>query len=146
MILDCRSFRQKYGVDATDIAKRLIDYGFHAPTLSFPVADTLMVEPTESESLQELDRFIEAMIRIKEEIEEIAEGKADKEDNVLHNAPHTAFEIASDNWNHKYGREKAAFPLEWIKQNKFWPFVARVDNGYGDRNLVCTCAPVSDYQ
>ncbi len=146
MILDCRSFRQKYGVDATDIAKRLIDYGYHAPTLSFPVADTLMVEPTESESLQELDHFIEAMISIKKEMEEIAEGKADKEDNVLHNAPHTVFEVTSDNWNHKYSRQQAAFPLDWIKENKFWPFVARVDNGYGDRNLVCTCAPISEYQ
>lgn len=136
MILDCRSFRQNYGVDATDIAKRLIDYGFHAPTLSFPVADTLMVEPTESESLQELDRFIDAMISIKKEIEAIAED--DKTNNVVVNSPHTVFEVTANEWKHKYSREQAAFPLEWIKENKFWPYVARVDNGYGDRNLVCT--------
>lgn len=137
-ILDCRSFRQKYGVDATDIAKRLMDYGFHAPTLSFPVADTLMVEPTESESLEELDRFIDAMISIKAEMEAIGEGKADKNDNVLHNAPHTVFEVSGDEWCHPYSRQQAAFPLEWIVDNKFWPYVTRVDNGYGDRNLVCT--------
>jgi glycine dehydrogenase len=139
VILDCRSFRQIYGIDATDIAKRLIDYGFHAPTLSFPVADTLMVEPTESESLKELDRFIEAMISIKSEIEAIGEGKADKEDNVLRNAPHTVFEVADDKWGHPYTRQEAAFPLKWVEDNKFWPFVTRVDNGYGDRNLVCAC-------
>jgi glycine dehydrogenase len=144
MILDCRSFRQKYGVDATDIAKRLMDYGFHAPTLSFPVADTLMVEPTESESLQELNRFIDTMISIKKEIEAI--GENDKEDNVLHNAPHTVFEVSANEWNHKYSREQAAFPLQWLRENKFWPYVARVDNGYGDRNLICTCAPISDYE
>ncbi|MDD4746077.1 MAG: aminomethyl-transferring glycine dehydrogenase [Salinivirgaceae bacterium] len=143
MILDCRDFKQKYGVDATDIAKRLMDYGFHAPTLSFPVADTLMVEPTESESLQELDRFIEAMISIKKEIEAIGD---EKTDNLLINAPHTVFEVTDNKWEHKYSRQEAAFPLEWLRANKFWPYVARVDNGFGDRNLVCTCAPISDYK
>jgi glycine dehydrogenase len=122
----------------------LMDYGFHAPTLSFPVADTLMVEPTESESLQELNRFIDTMISIKKEIEAI--GENDKEDNVLHNAPHTVFEVSANEWNHKYSREQAAFPLQWLRENKFWPYVARVDNGYGDRNLICTCAPISDYE
>jgi glycine dehydrogenase len=138
-ILDLRHFRKEYGVDATDVAKRLMDYGFHAPTLSFPVADTLMVEPTESESREELDRFIEAMIAIKEECEAIKKGELDKEDNPLKNAPHTVNEVSSSEWKHPYSREKAAFPLEWIRENKFWPHVARVDNGYGDRNLMCSC-------
>lgn len=146
MILECRNFKSEYGVEATDIAKRLMDYGFHAPTLSFPVHDTLMVEPTESESLQELDRFAEAMISIKNEMEAIKAGKADKEDNLLKNAPHTAEEVTADDWTHPYNRAQAAYPLEWIRSNKFWPFVARVDDGYGDRNLICTCAPISDYQ
>lgn len=146
MILECRNFRQEYGVDATDIAKRLVDYGFHAPTLSFPVHDTLMVEPTESESLQELDRFTEAMISIKKEMEAIKSGKADQEDNLLKMAPHTAEEVTADDWSHPYTRKEAAYPLEWIRINKFWPFVARIDDGYGDRNLICTCAPISDYQ
>lgn len=144
MILDCRNFRQQYGVEATDIAKRLMDYGFHAPTLSFPVADTLMVEPTESESLQELERFIEAMISIKNEIETLTDN--DKDDNPLINSPHTVFEVTATEWKHKYSREQAAFPLQWIKENKFWPFVARVDNGHGDRNLICTCPPIADYK
>jgi glycine dehydrogenase len=146
MILECRNFKGEAGVSETDIAKRLMDYGFHAPTLSFPVAGTLMVEPTESESLRELDRFIDAMVSIWKEIQEIKEGKADKEDNVLHNAPHTAASVVSDSWNHKYGREKAAFPVKWVVENKFWPAVGRVDNGYGDRNLVCSCAPIDDYR
>ncbi|MDA3868139.1 MAG: aminomethyl-transferring glycine dehydrogenase [Salinivirgaceae bacterium] len=146
MILECRNFRQEYGVDATDIAKRLIDYGFHAPTLSFPVHDTLMVEPTESESVEELDRFVEVMIAIKKEMESIKNGEADKEDNLLKNAPHTAEEVAADEWKHSYTRKMAAYPLEWIRANKFWPYVARVDDGYGDRNLICTCAPISEYQ
>ncbi len=145
MILDCRHFRQEYGVTALDIAKRLIDYGFHAPTLSFPVAETLMVEPTESESKEELDRFAEAMISIKKEIEAIKNGEADAENNVLKNAPHTAVEVANDAWDHPYAREKAAFPLPWVAYNKFWPGCARVDDGYGDRNLVCSCAPITDY-
>ncbi|MCL2502270.1 MAG: aminotransferase class V-fold PLP-dependent enzyme, partial [Bacteroidales bacterium] len=136
-ILDLRHFRKEYGVDATDVAKRLMDYGFHAPTLSFPVVETLMVEPTESESLSELDRFIEAMLAIKAECEAVKNGLADKEDNLLKNAPHTAAEVCADNWNHPYPREKAAYPLEWIRDNKFWPHVTRVDNGYGDRCLMC---------
>lgn len=146
MILDCRKFKEEYGIDATDIAKRLVDYGFHAPTLSFPVFDTLMVEPTESESLQELNRFAEAMISIKKEMEAINNEKADKSNNVIKNAPHTADEITADEWLHNYSRRQAAYPLPWIRENKFWPFVARVDDGYGDRNLVCTCAPISEYQ
>jgi glycine dehydrogenase len=140
MILDCRNFKQLADITESDIAKRLMDYGFHAPTLSFPVHGTLMVEPTESESLYELDRFAEALISIHREIMEIKEGKADPVDNVLKNAPHTAGEIASGNWTHPYSREKAAFPLPRIADNKFWPSVARIDDAYGDRNLVCTCA------
>jgi glycine dehydrogenase len=138
-ILDLRDFRKEYGADATDVAKRLMDFGFHAPTLSFPVVDTLMVEPTESEPKGELDRFIEAMMVIKQECIDIKEGKLDKEDNPLKNAPHTAGEVTADEWNHKYSRTTAAWPLEWIRDNKFWPHVARVDNGYGDRNLMCSC-------
>lgn len=138
-ILDLRHFKKEYGIDATDIAKRLMDYGFHAPTLSFPVVETLMVEPTESESLAELERFIEALINIKRECEAVRDGKSDASDNVLKNAPHTAKEVCSDNWDHSYSRNKAAYPLEWIKENKFWPHVTRVDNGYGDRNLMCSC-------
>ena len=145
MILDAQNFKKDYDVDATDVAKRLMDYGFHAPTLSFPVHDTLMIEPTESEPLQELERFIETMIAIKGELEEIKAGKADKNDNVLKNAPHTALEITAVEWKHSYSRTKAAYPLAWIAENKFWPAVARVDNGYGDRNLVCTCAPMESY-
>ncbi len=145
MILDCRGFKDA-GVDESDIAKRLMDYGFHAPTLSFPVHGTLMVEPTESEPKAELDRFIDAMKNIWGEIEEIRKGEADRDDNVLHNAPHTAEAVVSDSWSHPYARQKAAFPLPWIAENKFWPSVGRVDNGYGDRNLVCTCAPVDAYR
>ena len=145
MILDCRHYKQTYGVETGDIARRLMDYGFHAPTLSFPVAETLMVEPTESESVQELDRFIEAMISIKKELDEIKEGKADKEDNVIKNAPHTVIEISANEWKHAYDREKAAFPLPWLINNKFWPSVSKIDSGYGDRNLVCSCAPIEDY-
>ena len=137
-IVDLQNFKADYGVDATDIAKRLMDYGFHAPTLSFPVHETLMVEPTESESLEELDRFIDALVSIKRECEAIREGKADKDDNVVKMAPHTAEEVCSDSWGHPYGREQAAYPLEWLREHKYWPFVARVDNGYGDRNLVPT--------
>ncbi|MCK9303807.1 MAG: aminomethyl-transferring glycine dehydrogenase [Bacteroidales bacterium] len=138
-IIDIRHYSKEYGVDATDIAKRLMDYGFHAPTLSFPVHETLMIEPTESEPKAELDRFIEAMISIRKECEAIKSGELDKADNPLKNAPHTAVEVSGDNWNHKYGREMAAYPLEWIRDNKFWPHVTRVDNGYGDRNLMCSC-------
>ncbi len=145
LILDCRGFKEA-GIDESDIAKRLMDYGFHAPTLSFPVHGTLMVEPTESEPKAELDRFIDAMTNIWREIQEIKESKADKEDNVLHNAPHTALAVISDKWTHSYPREKAAYPLPWVVENKFWPTVGRVDNGYGDRNLVCSCAPVDSYR
>ena len=137
-ILDLRSFKAEYGVDATDVAKRLMDFGFHAPTLSFPVHETLMVEPTESESKEELDRFVEALKTIKAECEAIKAGTLDAADNPLKMAPHAAVEVCSDSWSHKYGRERAAYPLEWIKENKFWPASARVDNGLGDRNLIPT--------
>ena len=145
MILDCRGFKEA-GIDESDIAKRLMDYGFHAPTLSFPVHGTLMVEPTESEPKAELDRFIDAMKNIWKEIQDVKEGKADREDNVLHNAPHTAAAVISDKWAHSYPREKAAYPLPWVVENKFWPTVGRVDNGYGDRNLVCSCTPIDTYR
>jgi glycine dehydrogenase len=146
MILDCRNFKAEAGITEADIAKRLMDYGFHAPTLSFPVHGTLMVEPTESESLQELDKFIQALKSIWNEIEEIKDGKADREDNVLHNAPHTVQIATADEWKHSYNRKKAAFPLSWITENKFWPAVGRVDDGFGDRNLVCTCDPIDIYR
>ncbi len=123
-----------------------MDYGFHAPTLSFPVHGTLMVEPTESESKQELDRFIDAMNSIFGEIKEIEEGKADKEDNVLKNAPHTAEIVSADDWKHGYSRQKAAYPLEWIRENKFWVPVGRVDNAWGDRHLICTCGSPREYE
>lgn len=139
MIVDCRQFKAASEITETDIAKRLMDYGYHAPTLSFPVHGTLMIEPTESESLQELDRFIETMISIYNEIQEVASGKADRKDNVLKNAPHAPYAIITDEWNHAYGRTKAAFPLPWVEENKFWPTVNRIDDAYGDRNLVCTC-------
>ncbi len=135
LILDCRQFKDA-GITESDIAKRLMDFGYHAPTLSFPVHGTLMIEPTESESLAELERFIEAMLTIREEIAEIERGEASKEDNVLINAPHPEYEVVSDTWNHAYSREKAAYPLAWLRENKFWISVARVDNGWGDRNLI----------
>ncbi|MDR1372743.1 MAG: aminomethyl-transferring glycine dehydrogenase [Dysgonamonadaceae bacterium] len=137
LILDCRNLKEQAGINETDVAKRLMDYGFHAPTLSFPVHGTLMIEPTESESLSELDRFVSAMLDIKGEIDEIASGKADASDNVLINAPHPQYEVCDDEWRHVYPRSKAAFPLDWIGENKFWINVARVDNAFGDRNLVC---------
>ena len=138
-IIDCQHFKSEYGVDATDLAKRLMDYGFHAPTLSFPVHETLMVEPTESEPKEEMDRFIQAMKQIKIECEKIKAGEYDPKDNPVTMSPHTADEVCADEWNHPYSRTEAAFPLEWLRENKFWPAVARVDNGYGDRNLVCNC-------
>ncbi|OFY39054.1 MAG: glycine dehydrogenase (aminomethyl-transferring) [Bacteroidetes bacterium GWF2_40_14] len=138
-IIDVRHFKAEYGVDAGDLAKRLMDFGFHAPTLSFPVHETLMIEPTESEPKAEMDRFIDAMISIKSECEAIKAGTMDKDDNPLKNAPHTALEVTGNEWNHPYSRQQAAYPLEWIKDNKFWPHVARVDNGFGDRNLMCSC-------
>ena len=141
MILECRPFKQK-GIEVTDIAKRLMDYGFHAPTVSFPVAGTLMIEPTESENLEELDRFCEAMISIRKEIEAAS---ADEPNNVLKNSPHTLTMLTADTWNFPYTREQAAFPLDYIAQNKFWPTVRRADDAYGDRNLVCSCAPIEAY-
>lgn len=145
MILDCAEFKRQTGVEVGDIAKRLMDYGFHAPTVSFPVHDTLMVEPTESESKEELDRFCAAMISIKKEMDEIASGKADKEDNVIKNAPHTAKSVISSDWKHAYSREKAVYPLKWVKDAKFWPSVAKIDNAFGDRNLICACPPIEAY-
>jgi glycine dehydrogenase len=145
MIVDCRHFRQNYGVETVDVAKRLMDYGFHAPTLSFPVHETLMIEPTESESKEELDRFAEALASIMDEIIEIKEGNADIKDNLLKNAPHTSVECVDDNWDHTYSRLRAAYPLDWSTFNKFWPSIGRVDEGFGDRNLVCTCASISEY-
>lgn len=145
MILDCRDFKREAGIEVADIAKRLMDYGFHAPTTSFPVVDTLMVEPTESESKAELDRFCAAMIAIRGEIDEVLSGKADKKDNVLKHAPHTAKAVVSDVWARPYSRELAAFPLPWVRENKFWPSVARVDNVYGDKHLVCACPPITAY-
>ncbi|HPB85124.1 MAG TPA: aminomethyl-transferring glycine dehydrogenase [Paludibacteraceae bacterium] len=137
LILDCRQFKSMCGITETDIAKRLMDYGFHAPTLSFPVHGTLMIEPTESESLAELDRFAEALIAIRNEIDEIAEGKHTQDNNVLVNAPHAEYKIVANDWNYPYSRSKAAFPLDWVTENKFWIPVGRVDNGAGDRNLIC---------
>ncbi|MEK7810781.1 MAG: glycine dehydrogenase (aminomethyl-transferring), partial [Pseudomonadota bacterium] len=144
MILDCREWK-KDGVEVADIAKRQMDFGFHAPTTSFPVVDTLMVEPTESESKGELDRFCDAMIAIRKEIEEVITGKVDKKDNILKHAPHTAKCVVNSNWIRSYSREQAAFPLPWVRENKFWPSVARVDNVHGDKNLVCSCPPITSY-
>ena len=145
MIVDCRSFKKSCGIEVEDIAKRLIDFGFHAPTVSFPVAGTLMIEPTESESKEELDRFAESMIKIREEIGQVESGEAPAENNILKNAPHTAAMVISDSWNEVYSREEAAYPLESLRNNKFWTSVRRVDNAYGDRNLVCDCRPLSTY-
>jgi glycine dehydrogenase len=144
MIVDCRDFK-KSGVEVEDIAKRLMDYGFHAPTVSFPVAGTLMIEPTESEPKAEMDRFVDALIEIRNEIREVEEGQADKENNVLKHAPHTASIITANEWTRPYSRQKAAYPLAFVKEMKFWPSVSRVDNAYGDRNLVCSCLPIEEY-
>ena len=144
-IVDLRPFKHTAGVESVDVAKRLMDYGFHAPTMSFPVPGTLMIEPTESESKDELDRFCEAMIGIRGEIREIEEGKADREDNVLKNAPHTIRTVTSDTWDRPYSREKAAFPLDHLRYDKFWPSVSRADDAYGDRNLMCSCVPIEAY-
>jgi glycine dehydrogenase len=144
MILDCRAFK-KFGVEVEDIAKRLMDYGYHAPTVSFPVAGTLMIEPTESESKSELDRFCDVMISIKTEIDQIVLGESDASDNVLKNAPHTYREVMSSNWNHSYSREDAAFPMKHLMTTKFWPSVARIDSAFGDRNLMCSCLPTEAY-
>jgi len=145
MILDCRPFKKEVGIEVTDIAKRLMDYGFHAPTVSFPVAGTVMVEPTESEGKAELDRFCDAMLSIRKEISAIAAGNADAANNVMKNAPHTQAMICSDSWDMPYSRSQAAFPLDFVADNKFWPSVRRVDDAYGDRNLVCTCEPIESY-
>lgn len=144
-IIDLRDLKETSGVQVEDVAKRLIDYGFHAPTMSWPVAGTMMIEPTESESKDELDRFCDAMIAIREEIRAIESGSADREDNLLKNAPHTAAEAMHDDWSHPYSRQQACFPLPWLRENKFWPAVGRVDNAYGDRNLVCTCESMEAY-
>jgi glycine dehydrogenase len=143
-ILDLREFKAR-GVEAEDVAKRLMDYGFHAPTMSFPVPGTLMIEPTESESLAELDRFCEAMVRIRGEIGRVVDGTIDPKDNALKNAPHTAAMVMAEAWSHPYTREEAGFPAPWTREKKFWPHVARIDNAYGDRNLICLCPPVEDY-
>ncbi|MDH4608676.1 aminomethyl-transferring glycine dehydrogenase subunit GcvPB, partial [Pseudomonas sp. BN102] len=144
-ILDLRPLKESSGISVDDVAKRLIDYGFHAPTMSFPVAGTLMVEPTESESKEELDRFCEAMIRIREEIRAVERGELDAEDNPLKNAPHTAQELVGE-WTHRYSRELAVYPLPSLEEVKYWPPVGRVDNVYGDRNLACACPPMAVYQ
>lgn len=145
-IIDLREIKKQSGIDVADVAKRLMDYGFHAPTMSFPVAGTLMIEPTESESKAELDRFIEAMISIREEIQKVEKGTWTLEDNPLVHAPHTQSRLLKSEWNHKYSREEAAYPLKWLRSNKFWPAVSRVDNAYGDRHLICTCPPLSEYE
>jgi glycine dehydrogenase len=144
MIFDLRAFKSA-GVDETDVAKRLMDYGFHAPTVSFPVPGTLMIEPTESEPIEELDRFCEAMIAIRAEIDAVATGKTDPKDNLLKNAPHTAAMVTDDEWSHPYSRREAAFPLPWVQEKKVWPAVGRIDNPYGDRNLMCICPPLEEY-
>ena len=145
-ILDLRPFRKSCEITDEDVAKRLMDYGFHAPTVSFPVPGTLMIEPTESESKGEMDRFCFALIHIKKEILDVESGRVDLKDNVLKNAPHTAQHAASDSWNHSYTREEAVYPAEWTRESKFWPAVSRIDNAHGDRNLVCTCSPIEQHK
>ncbi|HET6993724.1 MAG TPA: glycine dehydrogenase (aminomethyl-transferring), partial [Chitinophagaceae bacterium] len=144
-IVDLRPFKKTAEIEAEDVAKRLIDYGFHAPTMSFPVPGTIMIEPTESEDKAELDRFCDALLGIREEIKAIEEGRSDKKDNPLKNSPHTQFVITADEWKHGYSRQQAAFPLYYVTLNKFWPSVARVNNTYGDRNLICSCEPIESY-
>jgi glycine dehydrogenase len=145
LIFDLRGFKPA-GVDEMDVAKRLMDFGFHAPTVSFPVAGTLMVEPTESEDKGEIDRFCDAMIQIRREIEDVVNGRADPRDNVLKNAPHTVLSVVASDWPHPYSREQAAFPLPFVRANKVWPSVGRIDNPYGDRNLFCVCPPIETYR
>jgi glycine dehydrogenase len=144
-ILDTRLFKGGAGIEVEDIAKRLMDYGFHAPTMSFPVAGTMMVEPTESESKAELDRFIEAMVGIREEIAAVERGEMDRENNPLKRAPHTAAHVISDAWDRPYSREQAAYPTAWTRDRKFWPTVGRIESAFGDRNLVCACPPIEEY-
>ena len=141
-IMDLRPLKEASGVEAMDVAKRLMDYGFHAPTVSFPVAGTLMIEPTESESRAELDRLCEALITIRGEIQDIIDGRQPRAGNVLKNAPHTAVAVTADEWSRSYTRSQAAFPAPWVRSNKFWPSVGRIDEAYGDRNLFCTCPPM----
>jgi glycine dehydrogenase len=145
-ILDLRPIKDACGISVDDVAKRLIDFGFHAPTMSFPVAGTLMIEPTESEPKGELDRFCEAMILIRDEIRAIESGAMDAKDNPLKNAPHTVADLAADDWTHPYSKEQAVFPVAYLREGKYWSPVGRVDNVYGDRNLVCSCPPLSDYE
>jgi glycine dehydrogenase len=145
-IIDLRPLKESSGIEVEDVAKRLIDYGFHAPTMSWPVTGTLMIEPTESESKDELDRFCEAMMSIRTEIKKIESGESDKDDNLLKNAPHTAFHVTKDEWTHKYSRKEAAYPLESLMNKKYWPPVGRVDNVYGDRNLMCSCPSMEDFK
>jgi glycine dehydrogenase len=145
-IIDLRPLKRETGITEEDVAKRLIDYGFHAPTVSFPVIGTIMIEPTESEPKQELDRLVDALISIREEIREVEMGVADPVDNPLKNAPHTALMVTADDWGHAYSRSKAAYPAAWTRDFKFWPHVRRVDNAYGDRNLICACPPIDHYE
>ncbi|MCB1157027.1 MAG: glycine dehydrogenase (aminomethyl-transferring), partial [Leptospiraceae bacterium] len=145
-IIDLRKFKNTAKVDVEDFAKRLIDYGFHAPTMSWPVPGTLMIEPTESESKEELDHFCDAMLTMSEEVKEIEEGKVPADNNPMKNAPHTAEVLLNEHWDFPYSREKAAFPLPYLRENKYWPVVGRVDNVYGDRNLVCTCPSIEDFR
>jgi glycine dehydrogenase len=143
-IIDCRQFETSAAIGVEDLAKRLMDFGFHAPTMSFPVPGTLMIEPTESESKAELDRLCDTLIEIRREIEEIENDSLDRIDNPLKGAPHTAAAVSADAWDHAYSRERAAYPLDWVRTRKFWPAVGRIDNAYGDRHLVCTCPPLED--
>jgi len=145
LIIDLRPFKE-LDIDAEDVAKRLIDYAFHAPTMSWPVAGTIMIEPTESEDIKEIDRFCDAMIAIRKEIEEVEKGKAQQQNNVLNNAPHTLALLSANDWDLPYSREKAAYPVATLKATKFWASVARIDNTYGDKNVVCTCPPVAAYE
>jgi glycine dehydrogenase len=144
-IVDLRPLKKSAGIEVEDVAKRLMDYGFHAPTVSFPVPGTLMIEPTESESKAELDRFCDAMISIRREVADIETGRMDAHDNPLKNAPHTAEMIASQTWNHPYSREEACYPAPWTRDHKFWPSVGRIDNVLGDRHLICACPPIDAY-
>jgi glycine dehydrogenase len=145
-IIDLRPLQKATGISNEDVAKRLMDFGFHAPTMSFPVAGTLMIEPTESEALHELDRFIDAMIAIRDEIAKVERGEFDREDNPLKNAPHTAQTVTANEWARKYTREQAAYPVASLRKQKYWPPVSRADNSYGDRNLFCSCVPVQEYE
>ncbi|MCB0337513.1 MAG: glycine dehydrogenase (aminomethyl-transferring), partial [Bdellovibrionales bacterium] len=145
-ILDVRGFKQTAGIEVEDIAKRLMDYGFHAPTISWPVAGTMMIEPTESEALSEIDRFCEALLSIREEIQAIEDGKAEAGNNVLSHAPHTAEVVMSDEWERPYSRGQAAYPTEFQRQYKFWPASSRIDSAYGDKNFICTCPDMSEYE